>query len=111
MAVEAAAQDNLDKLLAAPGDERHLFVWVDPTDAGAHVAMATYVRPAPPRVPAGIDTVWVGLWQRSSTLQSNASTLWRLSPPGPWQILEVPLVRDYARTIAGPLLPQRRSGD
>jgi hypothetical protein len=85
---------NLDKLFAAPGDERHLFVWVDSTDPGAHAAMATYARPDPSRVPAGFDTFWVGLWQRSASMQSNASTLWRVNPPGPWQILEVSAVRN-----------------
>src|ERR1700733_12317517 len=58
-----------------------------------------YARPSPPNVPTGIDTVWVGLWQRSASMQSNASTLWLVTPPGPWQILEVPAVRNYANNV------------
>ena len=99
--VEAAALANLEKLRAAPGDERHLFVWADSTDPGALAEMATYARPDPPQLPDGIDTVWVALWQRSIDLQSNASTLWRLTPPGPWEILNVPAVRNYAWGLVG----------
>jgi hypothetical protein len=102
-AVVREAANNLDKLLAAPGDERHLFVWADTTDPGANVAMATFARPDPPLLPDGINTVWVGLWQRNVNLQSNASTLWRVTPPGPWEILAVPAVRDYANGLVARL--------
>ena len=57
--------------------------------------------PRSPQLPDGIDTVWVALWQRSIDFQSNASTLWRLTPPGPWEILNVPAVRDYAWGLVG----------
>ena len=99
--VERAIEDNLTKLRAAPGDERHLFVWVDSTDPGASVAMWSYVRPAAPRLPAGVDSVWVGLWQGGINPQSNAFTLWRALPCGPWEVLDLPAVRDYAYSMHG----------
>jgi hypothetical protein len=97
--VEREAANNLTKLLAAPGEERHLFLWADATDSGANVALATFARPDPPELPEGIDSVWVGLWQRNVNLQSNAFTLWRVTPPGPWEILPVPAVRNYANEL------------
>jgi hypothetical protein len=97
--VEKAAVDNIEKLLKAAGDERHLFVWVDATDPGANAAMSTFALPGPPELPDGVDSVWVGLWQRNVNLQSNAGILWRLTPPGTWENLHVPLVRDYAQTV------------
>jgi hypothetical protein len=99
--VWAAARSNLAKLLATQAEERHLFVWADSTDPGALVAMASFARPAAPRLPDGIDTVWLGLWQRNVNLQSYASTLWRVTPPGAWENLHVPLVRDYAQAVVG----------
>ena len=63
--------------------------------------MTEFARPEPPLLPRGIDTVWVALWQRNVTLQSNASTLWRITPPGPWEILSVPAVRGYAWGLVG----------
>jgi hypothetical protein len=85
-----------------PGDERNLFVWADSTDPGTHVAMVSFARPDPPLLPDGIDAVWVGLWQRNVNLQSNTSTLKRVTPGGPWQIVPVPAVRNYAsRIVAG----------
>jgi hypothetical protein len=102
-AVEREAANNLEKLLAAPGEERHLFIWADATDPGAHVAMVSYARPGPPLLPNGIDVVWVSLWQRNVNLQSNASTLWRVTPRGAWEILEVPGVRNYASGIVARL--------
>ncbi len=102
-AVEREAANNLEKLLAAPGDERHLFIWADSTDPGAHVAMVSFARPGPPLLPDGIDAVWVGLWQRGVNLQSNASTLWHVTPGAPWEILPVPTVRDYASGIVARL--------
>jgi hypothetical protein len=97
--VERAIEDNLTKLRAAPGDERHLFVWVDSTDPGASVAMWSYTRPPAPGLPAGIDCVWVGLWQGGMNPQSNAFTLWRVVAGGPWEVLDLPAVRDYAFAI------------
>ena len=61
--------------------------------------MSTFSLPGPPQLPDGINSVWVGLWQRNVNLQSNAGILWRLTPPGTWESLHVPLVRDYAQTV------------
>ena len=87
--------------MRASGDERHLFMWVDSTDPDANAAMATFALPGPPRLDDGIDCVWVGLWQRNVNLQSNAGILWRLTPPGTWENVHVPLVRDYALAVVG----------
>lgn len=101
-AVEAATLANLTKLLKAEADERHLFLWVDATDSPSSAAMSSFARPEPPELPHGIDCVWVALWMRGISPQTNAHTLWRLVPPGPWAILHLPAVHDYAaRRTAG----------
>jgi hypothetical protein len=59
--VVAAAESNLAKLAAAEADERHLFVWIDPSQSSAEAAVSLG-RPlgAPPTLPPLIDTVWLG---------------------------------------------------
>jgi hypothetical protein len=55
--VVAAAEHNLDKLVAAHADERHLFVWI--VEDEAELEMFSLPPPAAaPNLPEGIDVVW-----------------------------------------------------
>lgn len=83
LAAEHAAA-NAAKLRAADADERHVFVWIDPSYAEAEVAMHLESPPdRVPELPGGVDVVWV----------ANASGhLWRCRPPGGWEDLPCPRV-------------------
>jgi hypothetical protein len=75
------------KLVAAEADERHLFIWLDNSHADAELAVATLPPPStPPAVPSGIDAVWL------ATVGSGpgVARLWRVRPPGPWEVLTPP---------------------
>lgn len=100
-AVAKAAVDNLDKLLQAEADERHLFLWVDATDNASNVAMATFSVPTDvPSLPDGIDVVWVGLWMPGVDPESYAHSLWCLRVGATaWERPTKPAVRSYARTV------------
>jgi hypothetical protein len=54
------AESNLAKLAAAEVDERHLFVWMDPSTSTAEAAVSLG-RPfrAPAALPPEIDIVWL----------------------------------------------------
>ena len=83
LAAEHAA-GNADKLLAAQADERHLFIWMDASQAEAELAMHTGPPPdSPPVLPHGVDVVWVA---------NPSGHLWRSRPPGSWEVLPCPRV-------------------
>jgi hypothetical protein len=75
---------NADKLLAARADERHLFIWMDPSHPDAELAMHTGPPPEqPPALSDGVDVVWVA---------NPSGHLWRSRPPGDWEELPCPRV-------------------
>jgi hypothetical protein len=77
-----AAESNAAKLLAANVDERHLFLWVTATEPEVEMAMGLgQIPPTPPVLPAGVDVVWA---------QNETNDLWRVRPPGDWELLESP---------------------
>ena len=83
LAAEHAAA-NAAKLRAAAADERHVFVWIDPSYAEAELAM--HAGPPPdraPELPDGVDVVWVA---------NPSGHLWRCRPPGGWEDLPCPRV-------------------
>jgi hypothetical protein len=81
------AERKAKKLLAATADERHLFVWLDSTYEDAELAFKTLPPPPPPTIPVGIDVVWlVGL-----SGGPDAVRIWRLAPPGGWDVLASPI--------------------
>lgn len=89
-AVEAEAQkeDNRRKLREADADEAHLFVWIDSTKEQASVAMSDDAPPAAPVLPTEITTAWVAL--PSGRPERPARSLWRVTPPGDWEVLKRP---------------------
>ncbi len=84
--VEACANDNAAKLIAAECEERHLFVWMGSSASDAELAFATLSPPAvPPRLPAGVDALWLA--SPTTTPGAAFARLWRLRPPGGWENL------------------------
>jgi hypothetical protein len=80
-AVEPLAQDNAAKLLKAEADERHIFVWIDSTIHGADLMINDDLAPETD----GIHTAWVA--RRAIRPEDPVSRLWRVTPPGGWEIL------------------------
>jgi hypothetical protein len=82
--VEQAARDNVEKLCTADADDRHLFVWVD--EDKAELAMFTQGPPvSTPALPEGIDVVWAAT--RPTVDGALFERLWRLQPPGGWEVI------------------------
>jgi hypothetical protein len=83
-AVEDCAKKKVEKLRAAQGIEKHLFIWIPQAAAGIELAMATLgTLASAPTLPEGVDVVWmaygVGVVPRH---------LWRVRPPGGWEQLQ-----------------------
>jgi hypothetical protein len=86
--VSECARKKIDKLMAATGDERHLFVWIRSSASDAELAIATLPPPAsPPGLPDGIDAVWVATSGGPDALYAR---LLRLRPPGAWETIGAP---------------------
>ncbi|HEY4896450.1 MAG TPA: hypothetical protein VII01_10205 [Solirubrobacteraceae bacterium] len=84
--VAESAQKKVKKLLEAPGDEKHLFVWIRSSAAGAELAIATLPAPEDtPPLPGGIDVVWVGTG--AARTGARFERLLRLCPPGAWETI------------------------
>ena len=87
--VEAAAEANRDKLAAAAGDEKHLFVWLNPSYAAAELAVATQpAPPAPPAIPSGVDVVWLATQGGRGHGDMQLEKLWRVRRSGSWEQLD-----------------------
>ena len=84
--VAERASKKVEKLIAAGGDERHLFVWLRGSATDAQLAMTTLPPPnSVPEIPDGIDVVWLAVGGGQG---QPFSWLWRLRPPGPWEPIE-----------------------
>jgi hypothetical protein len=97
--VERAAARKARQLLAAThADERHLFVVVECTDYAASAALTAGLRlpDRPPKVPVGIDTVWVGAWMPRAVYGCDISPIWQVRPPDPWVRVQVHNPHAYA---------------
>jgi hypothetical protein len=80
--VAERASKKVEKLIAAGGDERHLFVWLRGSASDAQLAMTTLPPPGSvPEIPEGIDVVWLAVGVPGQPV----SWLWRLRPPGGWE--------------------------
>ena len=83
--VAECAQKKVNKLAAAPGPERHLFVWIRSSASDAELAIATQPPPAAaPTLPTEIDVVWVATGMPGEPF----ARLLRLQPPGGWETIE-----------------------
>jgi hypothetical protein len=91
------AEANRQKLERAEVDERHLFVWIESGVFSAELSMHLGHAPAEgPTLPSPITTAWAATWGPGVSFGSNTARLWRVSPPGTWEMLEVPTIRQEA---------------
>jgi hypothetical protein len=112
LAVELEARNNVEKLTGSSHGERHLFLWADsllsfgsaaflPTPRSWEGSALASVR-RPPRLPEGIDAVWVAHWPGWVTTGSGqpiwplvsgsdefdeVPNVWRSRPPADWELL------------------------
>jgi hypothetical protein len=86
--VEEAAASNANKLRAATGDAKHLFIWLDPSHSDAELAVFTGALPdRPAMLPVGVDVVWLATRGPVALGQVGVQRLWRVAPPQPWECL------------------------
>lgn len=82
-AVVRAIRDNIEKLMNALVDERHLFLWVDSTDMECFAPLSFGTLPTTqPTMAAGVDKVWVAAELPGPTVPT--SVLWSVTPSGQW---------------------------
>ncbi len=85
--VAECARAKAEKLAAATGEERHLFIWMRPSVSDAELAMATLPPPdSTPTLPDGVDVVWVATGP--TTQNALFGQLWRLEPLGRWETID-----------------------
>jgi hypothetical protein len=84
--VADCAERKVNKLVAAPADERHLFVWLDSSHEDAELAFATLPPPPSPTISPGIDIVWLV----GPAGGPGGVRIWRLKPPGGWELCPPP---------------------
>jgi hypothetical protein len=83
--VAERARKKVDKLTAAAGHERHLFVWIRSSASDAELAIATLPPPAStPALADGIGVVWVATSGGPDALYAR---LLRLRPRGRWETI------------------------
>jgi hypothetical protein len=91
--IESRAEAKAPKLIAAGGAERHLFVWMRASASDAELAFATLAPPeVPPDLPQGIDVLWLA--SPATTPGALWGRLWRLQPPGGWELIAPPSRED-----------------
>lgn len=105
-AVEEVACDNAAKLLSSGLPDKHLFLWIEDVAPagvlGALIPDPHFANPdQPPRLPSGVDEVWVAHWPTATTVKTGQPVfptskrtpvknvlivehLWRVRPPEPW---------------------------
>jgi hypothetical protein len=77
------AESKIEKLTRAEAAERHLFVWLDGTQPEAELAVATGPPPTTaPHLSPVVDVVWL-----ATPPLTDPQRLWRVRPPGDWQVL------------------------
>ena len=79
---EAFKPDNTLKLSRAQTEDRHLFVWVDPTDQYVTWRAMLDLTPPPPssNLPVEITSLWI------ATLGPGGAICYRYDPSGKWDI-------------------------
>lgn len=81
----------IDKLRRTPADARHLFIWLEPSEAQAHLAASVADElPGSPAVPEGLDVVWLATryFPTFNSVDVRGVTLlklWKLVPAEDWQ--------------------------
>ncbi len=96
--VERVAARKARQLGGAVADERHLFIVIEATNYAAHAAISVgpHLPTSPPRLPPGIDTVWIGTWAPWHLYGSDIASTCRVTPPSAWQRVEQVDAHQYA---------------
>jgi len=83
---EAWRADNRGRLARTDAEDRHLFVWLSPTDVAARAAMDADEVPAPPLLVPETTALWVA---RRPAADSDlvADRVWQTNPLGQWEAL------------------------
>lgn len=91
LVVEACLRENISKLRTAQADERHLFVWIDPSIGVAGVGIPSDCPPTvPPAIDPDVTAIWVG-FPAPGGAEAGASRLWRATTAG-WEDLGTQLI-------------------
>jgi hypothetical protein len=83
--VAERAEPKRAKLASAKADsasECHLFIWLDGTQPGAELAVATIPPPPPPDIPLEVDVVWL-----ATPPLATPEKLWRARRSAGWEVL------------------------
>lgn len=83
-AVTAALDGNLRKLVAAPADKRHLFIWVHDTQLAMTARLLLDIGPHSAVDLKGIDRVWLAPWQESTGVGMLLPRTWILREGATW---------------------------
>jgi hypothetical protein len=79
------AEPKREKLARAKADstsECHLFIWLDGTQPGAELAVATMPPPPAPDIPLEVDVVWL-----ATPPLATPQKLWRARQSAGWEVL------------------------
>ena len=96
--ISSAVARKSAKLLSAQAEERHLFLWIDGTDAVNWPRLYTEINPpSGPAYASGVDVIWIGLWSPGYSTESWTARLWTIAPDGTWTPRVIPAVRRYAK--------------
>jgi hypothetical protein len=83
--VAERAEPKREKLARAKADsasECHLFIWLDGTQPGAELAVATMPPPPGPDIPLEVDVVWL-----ATPPLATPEKLWRARQSAGWEVL------------------------
>lgn len=83
--VAERAEPKREKLARAKADsasECHLFIWLDGTQPGAELAVATMPPPPAPDIPVEVDVVWL-----ATPPLETPEKLWSARQSGAWEVL------------------------
>lgn len=89
-AVTTALDSNHTKLLAAPADERHLFVWVHETHPAMTARLLLNLGPHRAIDLRGVDQVWIAPWQENTSVGLLLARTWTLRAGEEWRRMEFP---------------------
>ena len=95
-AIEAAADDNRQKLAIAEVDERHLFVYIDPRN---YLPWKVLVQEHPPQQGPSLPSEITYVWAVTQTCSADKFVVWKAERGKSWQSLGVvvaPLPGDRA---------------
>ena len=80
--------ENLEKLLAVPAEERHLFLWVHDSQVAMVSRLVCDINPAVVPDFRGLDQIWLSLWQGNAGLGTFLNRTWTTRPNQLWRLAD-----------------------